>query len=202
MPPTAVGFRAHTGWAAAVTVAGPPEAPEVIDRRRIELLAPGVPWEVFHAAVRAGGGAKGSALLERATASARVLATAALGELIAELRDRGHKAVACGVTLSTRSEPVTLEEAMKSHTARHAGEGLLYREAIIHAAGVHKLRVLGVPERDLYGSANVATGRSLHALRQMVNELGRDIGPPWTADQKHAALIAWLALASRARKTR
>jgi len=35
--PAALGFRAHSGWAAAVAVAGTPRAPEILERRRIEI---------------------------------------------------------------------------------------------------------------------------------------------------------------------
>ena len=34
----ALGFRVHTGWAAAVVLAGPSTAPRVIDRRRFNLV--------------------------------------------------------------------------------------------------------------------------------------------------------------------
>src|ERR1700682_3162216 len=55
MKPTndaALGFRAHSGWAAAVVLGGPAASPKVIDRRRIELVKPGTPGGVqpYHAA--------------------------------------------------------------------------------------------------------------------------------------------------------
>ena len=48
----ALGFRAHSGWAAAVALGGSPRSPEVIDRRRIELIEPGSPGGVqpYHVA--------------------------------------------------------------------------------------------------------------------------------------------------------
>src|SRR5712692_8847232 len=58
----ALGLRAHSGWAALVVVAGSlrstavlsvpsvPSAPCVINRRRIELAAPGIPKQPYHAA--------------------------------------------------------------------------------------------------------------------------------------------------------
>jgi hypothetical protein len=45
----ALGFRAHSGWAGVVVVAGP-RSPTVIDRRRIELIGPGIPKQPYHAA--------------------------------------------------------------------------------------------------------------------------------------------------------
>ncbi len=33
-----LGFRVHSGWAAAVALCGPLDAPVVVDRRRIQLV--------------------------------------------------------------------------------------------------------------------------------------------------------------------
>jgi hypothetical protein len=41
---------------------------------------------------------------------------------------------------------------------------------------------------------------SLSAVRGRIGDMGRDIGPPWAADQKRAALVAWLALISKGQK--
>ena len=51
--PAAIGFRAHSGWAAAVAVTGLPDAPVAVSRRRIEMRerrAAG-PSQPYHAAV-------------------------------------------------------------------------------------------------------------------------------------------------------
>jgi hypothetical protein len=32
-------------------------------------------------------------------------------------------------------------------------------------------------------------------VQKRLLELGRPLGPPWTQDQKYAALVAWMALA-------
>src|SRR5215831_6697664 len=43
MTPAALGFRAHSGWAAMVAVSGPAPVPVVLDRCRVPLIEPGVP---------------------------------------------------------------------------------------------------------------------------------------------------------------
>ena len=48
--PAALGFRAHSGWAAAVVVGGSPGSPVVLDRRRIELIDSTIPGQPYHAA--------------------------------------------------------------------------------------------------------------------------------------------------------
>ncbi len=192
----AIGFRAHTGWAAAVALAGPPASPTVIDRRRLDLLGPGVPWEVYHAARRLPD-AKAEQLVHKAIGSAEAMAARALSTIIDELRAAGHRVVASGVVLASGRPPLTLEEALASHAGLHAAEGQLYRGALIHASGERGLPVLGVPERDLYGRATADLSMPVHQVRGRVSELSRALGPPWAQDQKSAALVAWLALIAR-----
>ena len=40
---TALGFRAHSGWAALVAIAGTVDAPRVLERRRIAIADPELP---------------------------------------------------------------------------------------------------------------------------------------------------------------
>jgi hypothetical protein len=47
--------------------------------------------------------------------------------------------------------------------------------------------------------AAAALGKSSEQLAASVKELGRGLGSPWGADQKSAALLAWLLLARGAR---
>ncbi len=194
----AIGFRAHTGWAATVAIAGPPAAPTVIDRRRLDLLGPGVPWEVYHAARRLEID-EAEQLVRGAIEATEAMAVRALRAIIDELRTAGHRVVASGVVLASGRPPLTLEEALASHAGLHAAEGQLYRGALIHASDECGLPVLGVPERDLYGRATADLGMPIHQVRGRVSELGRELGPPWAQDQKSAALIAWLALTGKSR---
>jgi len=54
--------------------------------------------------------------------------------------------------------------------------------------------VLGVKEKELYerGAAHFHT--SVGELQHRIQEMGKSVGPPWTQDQKYAALVAWMAL--------
>lgn len=190
MPRGAVGFRAHTGWAAAVVIAGPASEPTVIDRRRVNLLERGIPWECYHAAM-ALPRPKAEALIEKARSTATELAMNALRDIasICEL-------TAVGVVLSNARPLLTIDQALSSHAMQHAAEGQLYRQAIIDAADGLGPRVSAVPERDLADAASAALDLTPAVLRGLVGDLGRDIGPPWAADQKAAALAALLALSA------
>jgi len=78
----------------------------------------------------------------------------------------------------------------------HAAEGELYREVLARARAGCALPVTGVPERDLYDRAAAALQVPVPDLRRRAAELGRACGPPWAQDQKSAAPVAWLALAT------
>lgn len=199
MTQAAAGFRAHTGWSAAVVLVGPPEAPRVVGRHRIDLLAAGVPWECYHAAA-AMPLAKAEAMIENARSTAADLARDAMRDIADGLRGTKDELIVVGVVLSSARPLLSIEEALSSHAMKHAAEGQLYRQALIDAATGLGLHVSAVPERDLPDIAAGALGMSAHVVRGRVGDLGRDLKPPWAADQKTAALVAWLALASRSAK--
>ena len=53
---------------------------------------------------------------------------------------------------------------------------------------------LGYTHKDLTARASVTLGKSPQALAATLATLGRGLGAPWGADQKAAALLAWLLL--------
>jgi len=73
---------------------------------------------------------------------------------------------------------------------------MLYRDILMAACDAHGLRVVGVPERDVWHRTASALGLDVAVVQQRVVELGRQFGPPWAQDQKLAAAAAWLALTS------
>lgn len=195
MTQATLGFRAHSGWAVLVGVAGPTESPVVIDRRRIELVDSTIPGSMqpYHAAERLSLKAA-EEFVNRSTETARGLARSALRAVIDELRLKGYVVIGCGILLASGRPATTLAATLASHALIHTAEGELFRNALAHASKNCGLDVLGVKERDLNARAADQLGLSLDELRRRVGELGRPIGPPWRQDEKHAALVAWLAL--------
>lgn len=194
--PAAIGFRAHTGWAAAVLLGGPASAPAVLDRRRVDLRRADVPFEVYHVA-RGLPLARAEALLQRGREVAQALASEAIASLAREARAAGYRVATCGVVLGGGWPPSTLPQILASHPACHAAEGELYRDAIARAARRRRLSVTGARERDLPSQCAQALAVSEAVLRGRVGDLGRELGPPWTLDQKAASMAAWLALLAR-----
>jgi hypothetical protein len=198
--PVALGFRTHSGWAAAVTVAATANGFQVIDRRRIDLADPSIPGSVqpYHAAE--GMDLKpAQAYLTRCINSTRYLARLALKNLIDELGRSGNTISACGVLLASGKPLPGLESILASHALIHTAEGELYRDAIIQTSRRFKIPVTAIKERDLYQQGTMKLGISIDGLQRTINDIGRMIGPPWRQDQKYAATAAWLALVSSGR---
>lgn len=194
----ALGFRAHSGWAALVAVAGSPRAPSVVARRRIELVEPRTPGgrQPYHAAERLEL-KKAAELVRRCTSDARRLARQGLRAVMDELREKDHEVVGCGILLGSGRPATTLAATLASHALIHTAEGELFRDVLAHASERCGLAILGVRERELFTRAAAELRVPVEELQRRVAEMGRAIGPPWTQDEKHAALVGWLALAAR-----
>jgi hypothetical protein len=54
---------------------------------------------------------------------------------------------------------------------------------------------MAVPKRSIWEEGESALGVAQDELRRWIDELRRELGPPWAQDQKLAALAAWIALA-------
>jgi hypothetical protein len=183
----AIGFRVHSGWAALVAVAGSLESPEVIARRRIEIADPGIRGskQPFHAAEPLEF-PDAKAFLDRCEASTRKLSRDALKAAIDGLRDRRFETADCGMILGSGRTLPPLAAILKSHALIHTAEGEFYRNAVVEAAKHLGLYVFGMKEKEMQARANDVCLR--------LAEIGKPIGPPWTQDQKYAALVAWMAL--------
>ena len=194
--PTALGFRAHTGWAAVVGLTGPAAAPVVVCRHRLVLVPDGVPADLYHIA-RRHDSAAAAELVRAGTEAVTAAAAGRLCEVLAEQTAAGRQVVTCSVLVGTARLPASLEAILASHALLHTAEGVLFREALLDAGQASGLRVAAIPEREVWHLAAAALGLEPDVLAERVLELGRAMGPPWGQDQKTAAVAAWMALATR-----
>jgi len=198
--PAALGFRAHSGWAALVAVAGEARAPIVIDRRRIIIADPAIPGskQPYHY-VEGWPLAKAEAHLRRCTEKTAQMAQDAVRAAIEELKKRGYRPAGAGVLTASGRPLPSLEATLASHALIHTAEGELYRNALADACQHRRLRVTRVKERELLAQAESSLHIAANELVKRATELGRSIGPPWTQDEKYATLIGWMVLAAAPR---
>lgn len=191
----ALGLRAHSGWAVLVAITGPARAPNILDRRRIELIDASAPGSAqpYHAAAEMEL-SQGEELIGRAIASSRLLATKALRAVIAELRKKGYDTSACGIVTASGKALPPLPSVLASHALIHTAEGEMFREALAYASQRTDLQPLRIPEKELFAAGHARLGIPEDQLKRRLAELGKRIGPPWRQDEKSATVVAALAL--------
>lgn len=196
----ALGFRVHSGWAAAVVVAGNLASPNVVARRRIEFAAPGIPGskQPYHAAERLEL-KEAEQFLQRCHEGSVSLARKAVGDCILDADREGQKVASSGILLGSGRTLGTLAAILASHALIHTAEGEFFRQVVVDACKHHAVPVSAVKEKELLPRCQSELHISREALDQHVSSIRRIIGPPWRQDEKFAMMVAWLALAAGGR---
>jgi hypothetical protein len=196
MNPVALGFRAHSGWTAAVAVAGSPSKAVVIERRRIETADPAIAGsrQPYHAAQRLSL-AKAAPWIARCRERSARLALDAVTAMIADLAKQGHRVVVAGILRGSGRALPELAVILRSHALLHTAEGEFYRDVLAQAIKSCALPVTPAVERELWDRGAGVFHLAKGDLQGRLKELGRSLGPPWREDQKLASLAAWIALA-------
>jgi hypothetical protein len=195
MTQAAIGLRAHSGWAASLSVGEIDGRVFVIDRRRLELADPAVPGfpQPYHAAEDLPM-PKSEVLISRCLEVSRQMAVKSLAGAIEDLRNQGYEVRSCGVLVKTGKPLPVLSEILASHALLHTAEGAMFRDALCHGAARLSVAIAKLEERAVYDETCRRLRISKEALDTRLAELGKAIGPPWREDQKFATLAAWVAL--------
>lgn len=195
-PRAALGLRAHSGWAAAILVCGTASDIAIVERRPVELCDPGIEGskQPFHHAEPLAF-PRADAFIARCRKSTDALAAAALAGLLEIVAAQKLKLAGCGV-LSASGRPLPpLKEILASHALIHAAEGEFYRDALARACARERIAVVRIREREALRQACDQLHRPEAKMKERLASLGKSLGPPWTQDQKLAALAAWSLLA-------
>jgi len=193
----AMGFTVKSGWAAVVLLGGPAASPRMLDARRLELSDPAIPEtrQPYHAGF---GTARSSGPeLSRLVASVERFGRRSVSGLIQHYTAEGHKFAGVGIVVGSLIDP---ERIANGHIRIHALEGQLFRKVVEHGAGRSRLPCSIWRQRDLYARAAAILKQPEPKLRVALSVLRRPELGPWRAEQKAAALAAWLVLAGRGRK--
>lgn len=139
--------------------------------------------------------AEASARLATFRESAAALAVSSVGTLVRTARSAGLEPIAAGILDSSGRDPGKLESILASHALIHTADGNHFREALAAACAALGLPCARIRQRDLPAEAARTLKRTPKELAAAAARLGREAGSPWGADQKGAALLAWLLLA-------
>jgi hypothetical protein len=199
MQTAALGFRVHSGWAAAVVLCGPPDAPVVVDRRKIQLVKifSYTYRQPYHTAEKM---PRQDAIkfVRSVQSDAKRLALSSLRSLQTDLAGGDFKIVRSALLLASSRPLPELEQILASHALIHTADGELFRESLRAACALCEFPVDGIREKELFARASKALRVQPAALKRRVAALGKTLGPPWSQDEKFAALGAWLTLARQA----
>jgi hypothetical protein len=194
----ALGFRAHSGWAALVAVAGPAETPVVVLRRRLVIADPDLSGskQPYHAAEPMAF-PDAEAFINRCADSTRSMAKKGVRDAVTELTSMGFAMAGSCVLLGSGRPLGDLAKILLSHPLIHTAEGEFYRNALKQACESCGLAFSGVKERELMGQAAAALGIRAAEIENRVSQLGKTVGPPWRQDEKLSAIAAWIVLADQ-----
>lgn len=186
-----VGFRVKSGRAIAVLLAGPVPPPQALDRRVVDLSDPAIPEtrQPYHA---------GMGMLEedrsevaRRTKVVQRVTTKSVTDLLKHYHGTGYHIHGAGLIIGSQIDPASITNP---HIRAHALEGKLFRTVLEKALHSHELSCLVVVERNAYAKAMTVLARTEEELKRTLTDLGRTLGGPWRADEKMAALVAWMTL--------
>lgn len=187
----ALGFRVKSGWAAAVLLKGPIDSPVLRDNRVIDLSDPQSPEtrQPYHATF--GQLETDAKKTNRLTDIVQRVTKQSITKLLADYRGKGYSITRASLVVGSELDPATIANP---HIRAHALEGRLFRLALEQALHAHGIRAVILLERDAYDKATARLKKSSVDVRRTIQNLGRFIDGPWRAEQKLAALAAWVAL--------
>ncbi|MGB8524092.1 MAG: hypothetical protein WCD43_14090 [Candidatus Acidiferrales bacterium] len=140
---------------------------------------------------------EGRAFVARVQAKARQLAYRAIRDLHDSLQAQGYRLIRCGLVLASGRPLPRLAQILASHALIHTADGELFRGALLHASARCDFESVTVKEKELLSEASRVLRLKPDDLTRRIADLGREIGPPWSQDERFASLVAWIALASR-----
>jgi hypothetical protein len=171
-----LGIADHLGWAVAVTASA---NHEVVDRRRIALVEPGMTEAPIHYESARLDVAATTALVARARASVARASAAALDELAAALPGPI-------TTISLRTWPPDFPDdiAIQRRSPYEArADAIMYRQELAELAHDRGWQVHLYDAKDVVGQARTILAERADAV---LHGPRATLGPPWTKDHRTA----------------
>jgi len=174
------GVADHLGWATVVTVSADHE---VVDRRRIELVEPGVPNMPVHHDSKALDDAATAALVAEVRASIRRATARALDQLARDL-----PAPVRSLSLRTWPADFPTDVAVLRRVPWEArADAVMYREEL---AALAARRGWAVHRYDTKRVVDEATAHLGPMAVDVLDGVRDRLGPPWTKDHRTALAAA------------
>jgi hypothetical protein len=121
----------------------------------------------------------------------RRITETSITKLLARYRLQNFRIKRAALVVGSQIDPASVGNP---HIRAHALEGQLFRSVLEQSLHGHGIRTEVLLEREAYGKAAVELKQSNENVRRMIQNFGRDTEAPWRAEQKLAAVAAWVAL--------
>lgn len=186
-----LGFRVKSGHAIVVALAGPASAPMPLTRAIIELSDPSeeATKQPYHAGF--GTAQQDSEVIARLVAIIERCARRSIDRLLADERLFGRTYPSAAIVVGSVIDP---DKLGNPHIRAHANEGRLFREVLKEALRSHGIGCSVWIEKTLAAAAAKKLGQSQRAIKQTVDGFGSVLRSPWRAEEKAAAIAAWISL--------
>jgi hypothetical protein len=196
--PAALGFRVKSGWATAVLLVGPLKAPRVVKCQAVLLSDPEIPQskQPCHGALRLPE-KEGQTLTKKLRRIVAGAAKKSVHELLKQASNEDHAVVGAGLVVGSLVDPATLHN---EHIRAHGLEGQLFRTVLEDALSEQGIPCQVLLEKSAYITASAALRKSPTDTKQMIAGFGELQEGSWRAEEKLAALAAWMALRAGAKK--
>src|SRR6266567_9475176 len=186
-----LGFRVKSGWAVLILISGSARSPHLCESDAINLSDPRNPEmrQPYHAAM--GMLETNADKLNRRMLSVRRATEKSVVDLLKRCTDNGYAIRRAALVVGSVIDP---DSIVSPHIRAHALEGRLFRTTLETALQLRGIQCAIFTERDTYAAASKLLGQSRTKIQRTLAHLGRSMNGPWRADQKLAALAAWMSL--------
>jgi len=181
-----LGFRIKSGYAIAIALGGSMRAPAALARHVVALSDPDddETRQPYHSGF---GEAEGDArTIARRVEAIERAAARSIGALVEDVRY-----AAAAIVVGSTIDPATVGNP---HIRAHANEGRLFRSVLEEALRRRGVQCSVIVEKQLAASARTRLKRSESEINRVIASFGKTLGAPWRAEEKAAAVAAWMSL--------
>jgi len=190
--PAALGFRVKSGWAMAVLLSGSEGEPQLLICRSVLLSDPKIPQskQPYHAALELPE-KEGKLATRKLRQVVHGAAKKSVGTLLKEAVTLQCGVRGAALVVGSLVDPATLHN---EHIRAHGLEGQLFRTVLEDAFRARKIPCKAFLEKGAYETGAGMLRRTAAQIKRAVAALGESHEGPWRAEEKLAALAAWMAL--------
>jgi hypothetical protein len=192
----ALGFRVKSGWAMSVLLAGPASSPNLLGCRSVLLSDPNEPQskQPYHAALDLPE-KEGVAIVRKLRKIVIDAAEHSVSELLKRASELKCSVGGAALVVGSLVDPASLHN---DHMRAHGLEGQLFRTALEDAIRAHDIRCNVLVEKTAYETVAKTVHKSPAETKRAIAMLGDSHNGSWRAEEKLAALAAWMSLTARA----